>query len=72
MGRLKFYLVKLLVLLLCVPAYPFLIVGIYVERRSTWSNVRFRDVNADYWMDIYMTLTVKYEKSIFYKKGKKK
>ncbi|WP_107839522.1 hypothetical protein [Metasolibacillus meyeri] len=71
MGRLKFYLVKFLVLISCVPAYPFLIIGVWMERNS-WTQAKFSEVNADYWMDIYMTLTVKYEKSIFYKKGANK
>ncbi|WPK12268.1 hypothetical protein R6U77_00855 [Lysinibacillus louembei] len=72
MGRLKFYLVKLLILLLCVPAYPFLIVGVWMERSSSTLGVKFRDVNADYWDDTRYALSVTYKKSKFYKKEKKK
>lgn len=49
----KLIIIKLAILLLCVPAYPFIVIGAYVERRSySGSQVTFRKVNRGYWSDV--------------------
>lgn len=51
-------LIKVLIIIICVPAYPFLVIGQYVERKSyLGSRVKFREVNADYWADVWDAVT---------------
>lgn len=61
----KIFIIKLLIALLCVPAYPFIILGQYYERNSyLGSKVKFRTVNRDYWEDVWDALTYKKMKTI--------
>lgn len=58
----KILIFKLVVLLLCVPVYPFITIGMWFERNSYYGgNKTFRKVNRDYWEDVWYSLTYKKE-----------
>lgn len=58
----KIVAIKLAVLFLCIPAYPFIVIGTYVERRSYYGNqTTFKKVGREYWNDVKDALTYRKE-----------
>jgi hypothetical protein len=56
----KIITVKILVLLLCVPAYPFIAVGSHYERNSYFGKrTTFSEISKEYWCDVWDAITYK-------------
>lgn len=54
----KLLLIKVLVLLLCIPVYPFYVVLITFERKSYLGNqATFKKVSREYWGEVWDVLT---------------
>lgn len=56
----KLFLLKIVILLLCVPAYPFYVFFVHTERKSYFgSTSTYRKVSSEYWEDVKNALTYK-------------
>ncbi|SET42612.1 hypothetical protein SAMN05216389_11129 [Oceanobacillus limi] len=58
----KILLIKIVVLLLCIPAYPFYVFFVGAERRRYFGNqTTYKDVSKEYWQDVKETLLYRKE-----------
>lgn len=49
----KIIIHKLIILILCIPAYPILVVGMYLEANSYLGDkTTLKEVSDDYWTDV--------------------